>query len=240
MSPMVFASLIERNVGIETLLHYCCRDRNLLGMQADLIGAHAMGLRNVLIITGDPPKLGDYPTATAVFDVDSIGLVRIVKDMNRGLDLAGNPLGATTSFAIGVGANPGAMDIETEVRRFHEKVAAGAEFVLTQPVYEARLLEHFLELTRESDIPVLVGLLPLNSYKNAEFLHNEVPGMQIPQRIRDLLKKTPTGEAARTLGVEIAREALKDCRSLARVRGAYIMPTLGQYESALRVVEGIL
>lgn len=240
MSPMVFASLIERNVGIETLLHYCCRDRNLLGMQADLIGAHAVGLRNVLIITGDPPKLGDYPTATAVFDVDSIGLVRIVKDMNRGLDLAGNPLGATTSFAIGVGANPGAIDLETEVRRFHEKVAAGAEFVLTQPVYEARLLENFLDMTKGCDIPVLVGLLPLGTYKNAEFLHNEVPGMQIPQRIRDLLKKTPSGEAARAIGIEVAREALKDCRSLPRVKGAYIMPSLGHYDSALRVIEGIV
>ncbi len=240
MSPMVFATLIERNVGIETLLHYCCRDRNLLGMQADLIGAHAVGLRNILIITGDPPKLGDYPTATAVFDVDSIGLVRIVKDMNRGLDLAGNPLGATTSFAIGVGANPGAMDLETEVRRFHEKVAAGAEFVLTQPVYEARLLDNFLEMTKSCEIPVLVGLLPLSNYKNAEFLHNEVPGMQIPQRIRDLLKKTPSGEPARALGIQIAREALSDCRTLPRVKGAYIMPSPGHYESALRVIEGIV
>jgi homocysteine S-methyltransferase len=240
MSPMVFATLIERNVGIETLLHYCCRDRNLLGMQADLIGAHAAGLRNILIVTGDPPKLGDYPTATAVFDVDSIGLVRIVKDMNRGLDLAGNPLGGTTSFAIGVGANPGAMDIETEVRRFHEKAAAGAEFVLTQPVYEARLLEKFLDMTKGCDIPVLVGLLPLSNSKNAEFLHNEVPGMQIPQRIRDLLKNAASAEAARALGVEVAREALTECRDLPRVKGAYIMPSLGNYESALRVIEGIV
>jgi homocysteine S-methyltransferase len=240
MSPMVLATLIERNVGIETLLHYCCRDRNLLGMQADLIGAHATGLRNILIITGDPPKLGDYPSATAVFDVDSIGLVRIVKDMNRGLDLAGNPLGAVTSFAIGVGANPGAMDLETEVRRFHEKVAAGAEFVLTQPVYEAKLLEEFLELTKTCNIPVLVGLLPLTNYKNAEFLHNEVPGMQIPQRIRDLLKKAPAGEQSRALGVEIAREALRDCMTLPRVKGAYIMPPLGRYDAALRVIEGIV
>ncbi|MEJ2721771.1 MAG: bifunctional homocysteine S-methyltransferase/methylenetetrahydrofolate reductase, partial [bacterium] len=211
MSPMALATLIEREVGIETLLHYCCRDRNLLGMQADLIGAHAIGLRNVLIITGDPPKLGDYPSATAVFDVDSIGLVRIVKNLNRGLDLAGNPLGSATSFAIGVGANPGAMDLETEVRRFREKAAAGAEFVLTQPVYEASLLEKFLDLTRDSDIPVLVGLLPLSSYKNAEFLHNEVPGMQIPERIRDRMKDAQAGERARKQGIEIAREALRDC-----------------------------
>jgi homocysteine S-methyltransferase len=240
MSPMALATLIEREVGIETLLHYCCRDRNLLGMQADLIGAHAVGLRNILIITGDPPKLGDYPSATAVFDVDSIGLVRIVKNMNRGLDLAGNPLGAATSFAIGVGANPGAMDLETEIRRFYEKCAAGAEFVLTQPVYEARLLEAFLEATKDSPLPVLVGLLPLTSYKNAEFLHNEVPGMQIPQRVRDRMKKVPTGEPARALGVELAREALRDCMRLPRVRGAYIMPPFGRYEAALKVIDGIV
>ncbi len=238
MSPMVLATLIERNVGIETLLHYCCRDRNLLGMQADLIGAHASGLRNVLIITGDPPKLGDYPSATAVFDVDSIGLVRIVKNMNRGIDLAGNPIGGTTSFAIGVGANPGAVDLETEVRRFREKTAAGAEFVLTQPVYEARLLENFLELTRDSTLPVLVGLLPLTSSKNAEFLHNEVPGMQIPQRIRDMMTKAPAGDHARALGIEIAREALKECSRLPRVAGAYIMPPFGRHEAALQVIDG--
>lgn len=240
MSPMVLATLIERNVGIETLLHYCCRDRNLLGMQADLIGAHAVGLRNVLIITGDPPKLGDYPSATAVFDVDSIGLVRIVKNLNRGLDLADNPLGATTCFAIGVGANPAAPDLETEVRRFREKAAAGAEFVLTQPVYEGRLLENFLELTKDVTLPVLVGLLPLSSYKNAEFLHNEVPGMHVPKRVRDLMRNAPGADEARTLGIEIAREALTECKTLPRVRGAYIMPPFGRYDAALRVIDGIL
>ncbi len=240
MSPMALATLIERNVGIETLLHYCCRDRNLLGMQADLIGAHAIGLRNVLIITGDPPKLGDYPSATAVFDVDSIGLTRIVKNMNQGLDLAGNPLGAATSFAIGVGANPGAIDLDTEVRRFHEKVAAGAEFVLTQPVYEARLLEDFFDRTRGSDIPVLVGLLPLSSHKNADFLHNEVPGMQIPDRIRNLMKSSPAGEKARAQGIDIAREALRDCMTLDRVKGAYIMPPFGRHHAALKIIDGIV
>ncbi|UCH85503.1 MAG: bifunctional homocysteine S-methyltransferase/methylenetetrahydrofolate reductase [Candidatus Latescibacterota bacterium] len=240
MSPMALATLIEREVGIETLLHYCCRDRNLLGMQADLIGAHAIGLRNVLIITGDPPKLGDYPSATAVFDVDSIGLVRIVSNLNRGLDLAGNPLGSATSFAIGVGANPGAMDLDTEVRRFHEKTASGAEFVLTQPVYEASLLEAFLDRTRQSQIPVMVGLLPLSSYKNAEFLHNEVPGMQIPERIRQRMKNAPAGERARAEGIEIAREALKDCMTFPRVKGAYIMPPFGRYQAALEIIDGIV
>lgn len=240
MSPMALATLMQRTVGIETLLHYCCRDRNILGMQADLIGANAIGLHNVLIITGDPPKLGDYPTATAVFDVDSIGLVRIVKNLNQGLDLGRNPLGAATRFAIGVGANPGAQDIGTEVRRFHEKEAAGAEFVLTQPVYEAKLLENFLERTKESKIPVLVGLLPLSSYKNAEFLHNEVPGMQIPEAIREKMRKAPAGERARELGIDIAREALLECKALPRVRGAYIMPPFGRYTAALDILKGIL
>ncbi|MFQ5511697.1 MAG: bifunctional homocysteine S-methyltransferase/methylenetetrahydrofolate reductase [Candidatus Krumholzibacteriia bacterium] len=240
MSPMTLATLMQREVGIETLLHYCCRDRNLLGMQADLIGANAIDLRNILIITGDPPKLGDYPSATAVFDVDSIGLVRIVKNLNQGLDLADNPLGAVTGFAIGVGANPGAMDLETEVRRFYQKVEAGAEFVLTQPVYEARLLEDFLDLARDADIPVLVGLLPLASYKNAEFLHNEVPGMQIPKGIRERMRKAPAGQKARAVGIEIARRALLDCKQLPRVQGAYIMPPFGRYDSVLKIIDGVL
>jgi len=240
MSPMTLATLMQREVGIETLLHYCCRDRNLLGMQADLIGANAIGLRNVLIITGDPPKLGDYPSATAVFDVDAIGLVHIVKSLNQGLDLADNPLGAVTGFAIGVGANPGAMDMETEVRRFFQKVDAGAEYVLTQPVYEARLLDEFLGLTKDADIPVLVGLLPLASYKNAEFLHNEVPGMQIPQAIRERMRKAPAGEKSRSVGIEIARAALLECKTLPRVKGAYIMPPFGRYDSVLKIIEGVV
>lgn len=236
MSPMALAILMEREVGIETILHYCCRDRNLLGMQSDLIGAHAMGLRNLLIITGDPPKLGDYPDATAVYDVDSIGLVRIVKNMNQGLDLADNPLGQVTSFTIGVGANPGAIDLETEIRRFREKVEAGAEFVLTQPVYEPRLLEEFLSRVADARIPMLVGVLPLSSYKNAEFLHNEVPGMTIPKPIRELMRKAPTGTRARETGVRIAQEALLGCRELPSVVGAYIMPPLGRYEAVLDII----
>ena len=239
MSPMALATLIEKEVGIETLLHYCCRDRNLLGMQADLIGAHALGLRNILVITGDPPKLGDYPSATAVFDVDSIGLVQIVKNLNRGLDLAGNPLGNATSFTIGVGANPGALDLETEIMRYTEKVEAGAEFVLTQPVYEAELLGRFLEKIKEHDIPILVGILPLSSHRNAEFLHNEVPGMRIPDRIRELMKRSPTGQAARDLGIDIARTALRECKTIPQVKGAYIMPPLGRYGSVKKILEGL-
>lgn len=237
MSPMVLAVLMEKRVGIETILHYCCRDRNLLGMQSDLIGAHAMGLRNLLIITGDPPKLGDYPDATAVYDVDSIGLVRIVKNMNTGHDVTGKTLGAVTGFTLGVGANPGAIDLETEIRRYHEKVRAGAEYVLTQPIYEAELLERFLELTKDSPLPVLIGILPLSSHKNAEFLHNEVPGMQIPKKIRDLMARAPSGDAARELGIKISQETLLSCRKLPRVSGAYIMPPFGRYDSVVKIID---
>ncbi|MFH1754403.1 MAG: bifunctional homocysteine S-methyltransferase/methylenetetrahydrofolate reductase [Candidatus Latescibacterota bacterium] len=239
MSPMALATLIERDVNIETLLHYCCRDRNLLGMQADLIGAHALGLRNLLIVTGDPPKLGDYPSATAVFDVDSIGLVRIVRNLNRGLDLASAPLGLATSFTIGVGVNPGAMDLDTEIERFYEKVNAGAEYALTQPVYEASLLESFLSRTKDINIPLLVGILPLSSFKNAEFLHNEVPGMQIPQKIRKQMSQAASGEDARELGIRIAIEALRDCATLPSIHGAYIMPPFGRFEAVLKILEGI-
>lgn len=239
MSPLALATLMQRESGIEAILHYCCRDRNLLGIQADLIGAHTLGIRNILIITGDPPKLGDYPSATAVFDVDSIGLTRIVSNLNRGLDLGLNPLGDVTQFAIGVGANPGAVDMEREIRRFHEKVEAGAEYCLTQPVYEASLLEKFLDATRGANIPVLVGILPLSSYRNAEFLHYEVPGMQIPKNVRDRMEKTPTGDKARAVGIQIAREALRECKTLERVKGAYIMPPFGHYEAVLEIIDGI-
>jgi len=239
MSPMALASLMEKNIGIETILHYCCRDRNLLGMQSDLIGAHALGLRNLLIITGDPPKLGDYPDATAVYDVDSIGLVRIVNNMNHGLDVGSNPLKGTTGFTIGVGANPGAIDLETEIKRFFQKIDAGAEFVLTQPVYEPSLLEKFLELTRVAEIPILVGILPLTSFKNAEFLHNEVPGMQIPPAVLEKMRKAPGGEKARQMGVSISRDALKGCMSFPRVKGAYIMPPFGRYDAVLQIIKDI-
>jgi homocysteine S-methyltransferase len=204
-------------------------------MQADLLGAFALGQRNVLVVTGDPPKLGDYPNLTAVYDVDAIGLVRIMADLNSGRDLAGTAIAAPTSFLIGVGANPGAVDLEREVARFAQKVQGGAEFAMTQPVYDARLLERFLDAIKPWRIPVLVGILPLASYRNAEFLHNEVPGMQIPDAVRERMRRAPTGEAAAQTGVDIAREALRETRGL--VDGVYVMPPLGRYQSALRVLE---
>ncbi len=238
MSPLSLALLIRERSGMETIIHYCCRDRNLIGMQSDLIGAHALGLPNILIITGDPPKMGDYPFATAVFDVDSIGLVRIAGNLNRGLDLAGNPISGQTSFFIGVGANPGAMDPDEEVRRFEKKVEAGARYALTQPVYEVPLLEKFLKRIEPFRIPVLVGILPLSSHRNAEFLHNEVPGMQIPEAIRERMRRADGKEAARAEGVCIAREALAESRPM--VDGVYVMPPFGRVDSALEVLRDVL
>jgi homocysteine S-methyltransferase len=235
MSSLSLALLIRDRGGIEPIVHYCCRDRNLLGIQSDLIGAHALGIFNVLLITGDPPKMGDYPFATAVFDVDSIGLVKIASNLNVGLDLAGNSIKGQTSFFIGVGANPGAMDLDDEVRRFEKKVEGGAQFAFTQPVYDASLLENFLKRIEPFRIPVLVGILPLLSYRNAEFLHNEVPGMQIPEAIRERMRRVESKDASRAEGIRIARESLSEARPM--VDGVYIMPPFGRVESALQVLE---
>lgn len=235
MSPLSLAMLFKHQLNVETIVHYCCRDRNLLGMQADLIGAHALGLKNILIITGDPPKMGDYPSATAVFDVDAIGLTQIANRLNHGLDLAGNPIGEPTALHIGVGANPGAVNIEEEIKRFHYKVEAGAEFVMTQPVYDLRLFESFMNRVHNVKIPILLGILPLASAKNAEFLHNEVPGMSIPDHIRKRMQAAGDGEAGRMEGIKIAQEALVDCRSM--IHGSYIMPPFNRFDMALRVID---
>ncbi len=235
MGALHIAVLIQQWVGMETVLHLTCRDQNLLGMQASLLGAHALGLRNILAVTGDPPKLGDYPHVTAVYDVESIGQVRVIEGLNRGVDLAASPIGDPTKFLIGVGANPGAQDMEREIRRFRYKVEAGANFCMTQPVFEPKMLESFLEQIKDCRIPVLVGILPLASHRNAEFLHNEVPGMQIPKALRDRIKKADSAEAARAEGVAIAQEALAATKDM--VEGAYIMPPFGRVESALRVLE---
>jgi homocysteine S-methyltransferase len=237
MSPLALAVLMMKE-GVEPILHYCCRDRNLLCMQADLIGLNAIGLQNVLIITGDPPKMGDYPDATAVFDVDAIGLTRFASRLNIGLDMAGKELGDPTSLLLGVGANPGAIDLDTEVERFNLKVDAGAEYCLTQPVYDVQLLEEFLRRVRPVPIPILVGILPLVSYRNADFLHNEVPGMAIPERIRERMRvaSDKSKDVAREEGLAIAREALKASKEFPEIQGCYIMPPFGRYRSALEVI----
>jgi len=234
MSNAALAVLMQRDLGVETILHFCCRDRNLLGMQSDLIGAHALGLHDVLCITGDPPRMGDYPQATAVFDVDSIGLVQIVNRLNHGLDAAGNPLGQQTHFHIGVGANPAAVNLDEEVRRFEYKAEAGAAFCMTQPVYDVGLLERFLRRVEHCRVPTLVGILPLASHRNAEFLHEEVPGMSVPADVRERMRRAGSGDAAREEGIAIAREALLECRAM--VQGTYVMPPLGRYRAALDVI----
>lgn len=238
MSNLAFCSLLLERHGIQPILHVCGRDRNLLAQMAHLLGAHAIGIRNLVVITGDPPKVGDYPEATAVYDLDAIGLLQMASNMNRGLDPAGKPLpGGQTSFLLATGLEPGAADLDKEIRRLERKKAAGAELVMTQPIFQTDLLEKVLRRIEHLALPVLVGVLPLVSYKNAEFLHNEVPGMRIPEEIRERMRKTPGGEAARREGVKIARDMLFAVRD--RVQGAYLMPPLGRYELALEVLDGL-
>src|SRR5690606_14952021 len=179
MSALAAAVIVQQQSGIETILHYACRDRNLLGMQSDLLGAHSMGIRNVLLVTGDPPHVGDYPDATAVFDVDSIGLTNVVARLNQGLDIGGQPIGAPTAFHIGVAVNPSAIDPDHELRRFEYKVEAGAEFAVTQPVFDVGPLVSFLAKTRAT-VPILAAITPLASLRHAEFMANEVPGVYVP------------------------------------------------------------
>jgi methionine synthase / methylenetetrahydrofolate reductase(NADPH) len=238
MSPMALATLVKREVPIETIIHICCRDRNLLALQMDLISANALDLKNLMIITGDPPKMGIYPDSTAVFDLDAIGLTTCVNLLNHGLDFAHRPLKGQTSFVVGVGCNPGASELEREVKRYEEKIHAGAEFVFSQPVYNPGFLTTFLDRIKDiQPIPFFVGILPLASFKNAEFLHNEVPGMQVPDEIRERMRKASTKEEQREEGIAIAAEALKEAARHPMVKGAYIFPPFGRYETVLEVLE---
>jgi methionine synthase / methylenetetrahydrofolate reductase (NADH) len=236
MSNQALSLLIQREVGIEAILHYTCRDRNVLCIQSDLLGAAATGIRNLICITGDPPKMGNYPDATAVFDVDSIGLVNIVHNLNRGLDLGGNPIGHGTAFVIGVGANPGLTDIDEEIRRFEYKVEAGAEYAVTQPVFDLALLEQFLRRIEHCRIPVVAGIWPLLSVRNAEFMKNELR-VSVPDSILERMGRASSPEAARAEGVAIAREMLVAVREL--VQGAQISAPLGRYASAVDVLEAL-
>jgi len=236
MSNQALSLLIQREVGIDAILHYTCRDRNVLGIQSDLLGAAAVGIRNLICITGDPPKMGNYPDATAVFDVDSIGLVNIVHNLNRGLDLGGNPIGAGTSFVIGVGANPGLTDLDEEVRRFEYKVQAGAEYAVTQPVFDLSLLENFLRRIEHCRIPVVAGIWPLVSARNAEFMKNELR-VSVPDSILERMARAQTPETARAEGVAIAREMLVAARQM--VQGAQISAPMGRYSSAVDVLEAL-
>lgn len=238
MSAQSLCVLLQEKVGIDTILHYTCRDRNLLGIQSDLLGVYALGLRNVLAITGDPPKLGDYPDATAVYDVDAIGLIRILDHLNHGCDLAGNLIGPALGIHVGCGADPSKPDMDREVARLEQKVRAGAEYIMTQPIYDPLTVERFLTRIRHLEVPVLIGILPLYSHRNAEFLHNEVPGMIIPDDIRERMRKAGSGDVARAEGVAIAREALVAAKDLG-VAGAYIMPPFNKVDLAVQVVEAL-
>lgn len=236
MSNQALSLLIQREVGVEAIMHYTCRDRNVLCIQSDLLGAAAVGIKNLICITGDPPKMGNYPDATAVFDVDAIGLVNIVHNLNRGLDLGGNPIGTGTGFVIGVGANPGLTDMDEEIRRFAYKVEAGAEYVVTQPVFDLRLLENFLRRIESFRIPVIAGIWPLVSVRNAEFMKNELR-VSVPDSILDRMARAQNPEAARAEGVAIAREMLIAARQT--VQGAQISAPLGRYSSAVDVLEAL-
>jgi methionine synthase / methylenetetrahydrofolate reductase(NADPH) len=236
MSNQALSLLIQREVGIDAILHYTCRDRNVLCIQSDLLGAAAVGIRNLICITGDPPKMGNYPDATAVFDVDAIGLVNIVHNLNRGLDLGGNSIGVGTGFVIGVGANPGLTDLDEEIRRFEFKVEAGAEYVVTQPVFDLRLLEVFLRRIEHCKIPLIAGIWPLVSVRNAEFMKNELR-VSVPDSILERMARAQNPEAARAEGVAIAREMLMACRQM--TQGAQISAPMGRYSSAVDVLEAL-
>jgi homocysteine S-methyltransferase len=239
MGAIATSVLLEQRVGIETVTHYACRDRNLLGMLSDLLGAAALGLRNILLITGDPPKMGPYPDATAVFDIDAIGLTNLVRNLNRGLDPGGNAIGAPTAYAIGVGVNPAAIDPAHELRRFEWKVDAGAEYAITQPVFDPVQLERFLGTIEHVRIPVIAGIWPLVSARNAEFLANEVPGVTVPDEILGRMRRANerSKEHAVNEGIAIAREMLERVR--ASVQGVQVSAPFGKVELALRVFDGM-
>ncbi len=236
MSAQVTCQLIQQQAGIEAVLHFCCRDRNILGIQSELLGAHTVGIRNLICITGDPPRMGAYPDATAVFDVDAIGLVNIVRNLNHGLDIGGNPMGSQTALLTGVGANPGAFNMDEEIRRFEWKVQAGADYVVTQPVFDLDLLEKFLKRIEHVKIPLICGIWPLTSYRNAEFMVNELR-VPVPEEFMDRMRRVDNAEKAREEGVAIAQEMVVRVHSM--VQGVQLSAPFGRYQMALDVAEAI-
>lgn len=236
ISPMVAGVMIEQQIGMEVILHYCCRDRNLIGMQSDILGGYAAGIKNYLVITGDPPKLGNYPQATAVFDVDAVGLTKVIHNLNHGEDIAGNEINPPTSILIGVGANPCAVNLKKEIKHFYNKIDAGAEYVMTQPVFDADTLLRFIDTTSKyKQIPVVAGIWPLVSLKNARFLKNEVPGVEIPDRIIERMEKANTKEDALKIGIEIAHEIKQKIDS--SVQGYQISAPFGKVDLAINIIK---
>ncbi len=232
LSAQVTCQLIQQQAGIEAVLHFCCRDRNILSIQSELLGAHTTGVRNLICITGDPPRMGTYPDASAVFDVDSIGLTNIANNLNQGLDIGGNPIGSQTALLVGIGANPGALNMDEEMRRFAWKVEAGAEYVVTQPVFDLDLLERFMKRIEQYGLPVVAGIWPLTSYRNAEFMVNELR-VPVPQEYMERMRKADAPEKARTEGILIAQEMSSRVRSL--VQGVQLSAPFGRYEMAIEV-----
>jgi homocysteine S-methyltransferase len=237
LSALSLAVLVEQRAGIETLMHYACRDRNLLGIQSDLLGAHAMGLRNLMLVTGDPGRVGDYPDATAVFDVDSIGLTNVVTRLNHGSDVGGQAIGAPTGFHIGVSINPAATNLDQELRRFAYKVEAGAEFVVTRPIFDVRVFERVLPRLAEARLPIVAGVFPFESARNAEFMANEVPGVHVPDALIERMRRADSADAAAAEGVAIAREVATALRSA--VQGIQVSTQSGDVTAALAVLNGL-
>ena len=237
ISALSLAVLIEQQAGIETLLQYSCRDRNLLGIQSDLLGAHAMGLRNLMLVTGDPGRVGDYPDATAVFDVDSIGLTNLASRLNHGRDVGGQAIGAPTGFHLGVSVNPSAANLDEELRRFEYKVEAGAEFVVTRPVFDLRGFERFLKRIEPARLPVIAAVFPFESARNADFMANEVPGLFVPDALLDRMRRAIDGRAAAAEGVAIAREIAVGLSG--SVQGLHVSTQTGDIESSLAVLDGL-
>jgi homocysteine S-methyltransferase len=238
MGASYLSLMIQEQAGIEVILHYACRDRNLLGMVGDLLGAYAAGIKNILLITGDPPKMGTYPDATAVFDVDSIGLTNVVSYLNAGQDLGGNPITNPTGFYSGVGVNPGAIDLDYEIRRFEWKVKAGAEYAITQPVFDNDLFIRFINRVKQYNIPVIAGVWPLVSVRNAEFMNNEVPGAAVPDHIMQRMYNTKSKEEARETGMEIARETIREIKK--EIAGVQVSMPFGNIKYPLEVLEEVL
>jgi len=236
LSAQVTCQLIQQKAEIEAVLHFCCRDRNILSIQSELLGAHTTGVRNLICITGDPPRMGTYPDASAVFDVDSIGLTNIVNNLNQGLDIGGNPIGSQTAMVIGVGANPGALNMDEELKRFAWKVEAGAEYVVTQPVFDLDLLEEFLHKVEQYKLPIIAGIWPLTSYRNAEFMVNELR-VPVPKEYMERMRRADSTEVARGEGIAIAQEMARRVRGL--VQGAQLSAPFGRYDMAVQVAQAL-
>jgi homocysteine S-methyltransferase len=239
MGALALCVLIQQEVGIETILHFTTRDRALMAIQADLIGAHALGVRNIIALTGDPPSLGDQQDSTAVYDVDSIGLVKILDQFNAGLDRVGKPFGGRSAFTIAVACDPTRADLVREVDRFHHKVSGGAHLTMTQPIFNPILWQRFYELYEERHgpfpVPVLIGILPLQSHRHASFLHNEVPGITLSEEA--LIRMERAGADGRKEGVKMAQELLLELMAMPKVQGVYLMPSFGRYEVACEVLD---